>query len=304
MNRLRNKIRFFIGSCHGLPHFSVLAGAAGSLWGPHRATRQKILFYFCMFFVLTISISLPAAEPTPYELQGIAIKEHLGKTISKDLTFTNEEGQAVALEQFFDGKHPVVLSLAYYGCPNLCQFLLNGVTDAFKGMSWTTGDEFTFVNVSIDHQEGPELAKEKKANHIKEYERPEGAPGWHFLTGSKENIKKLADEIGFGFRYDADQKQYAHGAAVFVLTPEGKIARYLYGIEYKPRDVKLALLEASEGKVGSVVDKFLLYCYHYDPKGKKYALMATNVMKGAGAVTVLALAGFIIPLARRYKQQG
>ncbi|MBI4209596.1 MAG: SCO family protein [Deltaproteobacteria bacterium] len=244
-----------------------------------------------------------AAEPVPVELQEVGIEENLGDAISLDLEFVDETGAPVPLRAFFDGEHPVLLNLVYYECPNLCNFLLNGFTEGLTGLRWTAGDEFQIVTVSIDPREGPELAATKKEAYLKLYKRSEAREGWHFLTGSESHVRQLAQEIGFRYRYDEDQKQYAHAAAVFVLTPQGEISRYLYGIDYPPRDLKLALLEASQGKIGNPVDKFLLFCYHYDPKGRRYALFATNLMKIAGGATVVGIIAFLFYLGIQHRRK-
>lgn len=249
--------------------------------------------------MLVLSSTAIAAESTPVELKNVAITEHLGQPIDLNLTFKDETGATVPLKKFFDGKKPVVLTLAYYGCPNLCGLLLRGVTDAFKELPWLPGKEFEYVNVSIDPTESSTMAAEKKDNFLKEYGRPEAAKGWHFLVGNDANIHALAQQIGFSYFYDKEQKQYAHGAALYVLTPQGTLSRYLFGITFPPRDLRLALLEASNGKIGTVVDHILLYCYHYDPKGRKYSLIAIRLMKIAGAATLVIIAiGFLL-LRRR-----
>lgn len=245
-----------------------------------------------------------AAEATPYELRDVGITEHLGDTIDLDLPFVDESGNAVTLRKYFEGPIPVLVNLVYYECPSLCSLLLNGVTDTLTNMAWTAGKEFRIVSISIDPGEGPDLASAKKASHLEVYDRPEVAGGWHFLTGKEEHIQKLAAQLGFGYRYDADSDEYAHAAAVMVLTPQGKISRYLYGIQFRPRDYKLALLEAAEGKIGTVIDKLLMYCYHYDPQGKKYALFATNLMKAAGGVTVFGVGLMVWGLSRSRNHKG
>ncbi|MBI2339621.1 MAG: SCO family protein [Deltaproteobacteria bacterium] len=259
--------------------------------------------FFALFFVL-VSISAFAAESLPVELEGVGITEHPGKSISLDVPFTDEEGNELPLSTYFDGKRPVILIFAYYECPNLCGLLLNGFSQTLSQMLWTVGDKFQVVTLSIDPKETSDLAGAKKKAYLEKYGRPQAANGWHFLTGQEENIRKIADQAGFGFKYDADQKQFAHGAGIFVLTPDGKISRTLYGIEFNPRDVKLALLEAANGKIGNVVDKLLLFCYHYDPKGRKYALFATSLMKAGGGVTVLALGLFVANLVRKKNVKG
>jgi protein SCO1/2 len=265
---------------------------------------MKLLYKVIVIFLVVggLSARVHAAEPTPIELKEVGIEEHLGQKLPLDLEFKDEQGNSVALSKYFDGQHPVILALVYYSCPNLCNFLLNGLTATFKKMTWNVGDQFQLVAVSIDPNEKPDLAVKKMHAYVESYGRPQTEKGWHFLTGAEEQIKKLAGEVGFKYKYDTDQKQYAHAAAIYVLTPDGKLSRYLYGIDFNPRDLRLALLEATQGKIGSIVDQFLLFCYHYDPKGRKYALMATNLMKGAGAMTVVGIAGFLAVLGKGKKK--
>lgn len=258
--------------------------------------------YLLILLALFLVNPLQAAEEIPIELKGVGITEHLGAHISLDLEFTNENGKTVPLSKYFEGDLPVILTLVYYECPQLCTFVLNGLVSSLKKMKWTVGEKFKIVTISIDPTETSELAIQKKKVYLEKYGRKNAEVNWHFVTGSEENIKQLANEIGFGYRYDDDQKQFAHSAAIYVLTPDGKISRYLYGITYKPRDVKLALLEASKGKIGNVVDRLLMFCYHYDPQGRKYALFATNVMKGAGGITVLGIGLMVFQLGRRKKK--
>lgn len=251
--------------------------------------------------IIGLLFALPvfAAESTPVELKGIAITEHLGSPIDLNLTFKDETGATVPLKTFFNGKKPVVMTLAYYGCPNLCGMLLNGVTDVFKDLSWMPGQEFEYVNVSIDPSETPELAVQKKGNILKDYGRTGTDAGWHFLTGNEANIRALAGQIGFNYFYDKEQKQYAHGSALYVLTPDGKLSRYLFGVMFEPRDMRLALLESSNGKIGNIVDHILLYCYRYDPKSRKYSLIATRLMKFGAGVTIAGIVGGIFLLRRK-----
>lgn len=240
-----------------------------------------------------------AAEPMPYELRDVGISEQLGKTIPLDLTFTNEAASSVALSHYVNGSKPVMLILAYYECPMLCGLLLNGFTEGLRDFAWTPGNEFEVVTISIDPTETTELAVGKKSAILAHYGRSAAANGWHFLTGSAENIRALADAIGFQYRYDEAAKEYAHAAAVTVLSKQGMIARYLYGIQYRPTDLRLALLEAGQGKIGSVVDRVLMFCYRYDPAGKKYSLFATNLMKSAAGITVLGIGGGVWWMSRR-----
>lgn len=241
------------------------------------------------------------ANETPKELLGIGIDEHLGASIDLNLRFKDENGLSVKLGDYFKGE-PVILSLAYYSCPNLCNMHLNGMKDVFKKMDWVLGEKFKHIIVSIDPKETPELALAKKKNYLESYGRADGSRGWVFLTGDEAQIQALAKQVGFGYRWDEAEKQYAHAAAAYVLTPAGKISRYLYGIDFQPQTVKLALLEASNGKIGNIIDKFTLFCFHYDPKANKYTLAAVNIMKAGGALAVLVMAGFMAPFWMRQRR--
>ncbi|PIR21546.1 MAG: hypothetical protein COV45_02030 [Deltaproteobacteria bacterium CG11_big_fil_rev_8_21_14_0_20_47_16] len=252
---------------------------------------------------LSILVACPllhAAETIPYELKNVGITEHLGKTIDLNLKFKDDTGKTVVLKDYFGGKKPVILTLAYYGCPNLCGLLMNGVADSFKDLKWAPGQEFEYVNVSIDPTETPTLAAEKKANYIKMSGRPQTADGWHFLVGDDKTIHALAQQVGYAYYYDKDEQQYAHGSAIFVLTPDGTLSRYLFGVTFEPRDMRLALLEASSGKIGNIVDHILLYCYRYDPKSRKYSLLATRMMKVAAGATLFGVVAGIMVLRKRH----
>lgn len=247
-----------------------------------------------MSFWLWPAAKLQAQENTlPKELEGIGITEHLGDKIPAGLQFVNEKGETVTLDSYIGQGRPVILNLVYYSCPMLCTLVLNGMVEGLKQVGYEPGQQFDIVSVSIDPRDTPEIAAMKKANYIKEYGRPSANMSWHFLTGQEAEIKKLTDAIGFKYRWDEQQQQYAHAAAIFILTPEGVLSRYLYGITFQPQDLRLGLLEASEGKIGSPIEKLLLFCYQYDPVGKKYALYATNVMRLGAAFTVLILGAFL-----------
>ena len=205
---------------------------------------------------------------------------------------SGEDGYPVALRKFVTGDRPVLLNLVYYRCPMLCNLVLNGQVTALRNIPWMPGKEFEVVTISIDPAETFNLAREKKALYLTSYERP--APGWHFLTDENGNVKKLADQIGFRYRYDKRLEQYAHAAVITLLTPDGRISRYLYGIRFNPRDVRLALTEAGEGKLKSTLDQLLLFCYHYDPTARGYVLFATNIMRGGGVLVVLILGGVLM----------
>lgn len=245
-----------------------------------------------------------AAEETPAQMEGVDIVEHLGSTPPLDLTFRNEAGETVPLSTYVKGDKPVILTLVYYNCPMLCNMILNGLVEGMRGIEWTPGEDYRVVTVSIDARETPELAQEKKANYLAQLGKPEAAEGWHFLVGERENIKKLAEAVGFGFRYDADRMEYAHGAAIFLMSPEGKLTRYLYGIQFPPKQLKLALVEAGEGKLGSALDRFVLRCYHYDPASRKYGVYIWGIMRTGGLLTVLLVGLMLFIFWRRERRRG
>ena len=263
----------------------------------------NLIIDYCLvigIWCLVIFPSLAYAEQTiPIELQGVGLEEHLGAAIPLDLPFRNETGETVSLHSFFDGKRPVILTLSYYGCPMLCGLVLNGLTRGLKEVAWTAGEQFQYVNVSIDPTEGPELAQEKKANYLTTYARPGAERGWHFLVGEEAAIRALTAATGFQYRYDDEQQQYAHAAVIVIATPDGRISRYLYGIDFHPRDLRLALLEATKGAIGNLADRFLMFCYHYDPTTRRYGLFATRLMQLGGGITVAGLAVLLTRLRRR-----
>jgi protein SCO1/2 len=265
---------------------------------------HQTLFLSAFAFALLLLASLSFAADVPDELKGASIVEKPGASVLlDDLSFKDEDGQAVPLKKFFNqGNKPVVLALAYYECPNLCTFVLNGITDALKGLDWVPGQQFELVTVSIDHREKPELAKAKKAAYLANLGKPQAAAGWHFLTGDEKSIRKLADSVGFGYKWVEQDQQYAHSAALFAITPDGRVSRTLYGIEYKPKDVKLALLEASGGKIGTVIDRLMLFCYRYNPQTHKYSVYLTQVMQAGGAGTVLIFGGYLAVFWNRQRR--
>jgi protein SCO1 len=208
----------------------------------------------------------------------------------------------VRLAQYFSTKRPVLLNLVYYDCPSLCGFVLKGFLDGLKPLSWTPGREFEIVTVSINPREKPQLAAKKKAAYLQELGRPGAEQGWHFLTGDEAQIQKLAAQVGFRYKWIEKDQQYSHSAAIFVLTPQGRISRYLYGVLFPERDLKLALLEASDGKIGTLVERFLLFCYRYDPQTRKYSIYLTQLMRLAALLTTLALGGYLALFWRRERK--
>jgi protein SCO1 len=243
----------------------------------------------------------PASAPKdslPAPLRQVGIDQRLNAQVPLDLVFRDESGQPVQLKQYF-GQKPVILSLVYYDCPMLCTQVLNGLTGSLKALKFDVGREFEVVTVSFDPRETAELAGRKKAGYMARYGREGAAAGWHFLTGDEASIMALTEAVGFRFAWDDEIKQFAHASGIMILTPEGKISRYFYGIEYAPRDMKLGLVEASNNKIGSPVDQILLYCYHYDPQTGKYGLVIMNAIRVLGFATFFGLALLIFIMKRR-----
>jgi len=242
------------------------------------------------------------ASTIPAPLREIGFDQKLNAAVPLDIPFLDEAGRTVQLGDYF-GRRPVVMVFAYYDCPMLCTLVINGLSSALKVLSLSPGDDFEIVTVSFDPRDTPASASAKKAAYLERYKRDGAAAAWHFLTGDQPSIDRLTKAAGFRYVWDKDTKQFAHPTGVIVLTPDGRLARYLFGIEYGPRDLRLALVEASAGKVGTPVDSLLLYCYHYDPMTGRYGLAIMRAMRIAGAATVLALGTFIVLMLRREKYQ-
>ena len=241
---------------------------------------------------------------TPPQLPGrVDIQQRMGAKLPLELMFRDETGGVVRLGQLFRGK-PVILNFMYYRCPMLCSMVEEGEVSALTELKFNVGDEFDVLTVSIDPRDMPEAAALKKEKYLKRYGRFNASKGWHFLTGHESAIKALANAVGFHYAYDPKIDQFAHATALMVLTPDGRVSRYLYGFEYKPRDVKLALLEASQSRIGSVTDQLLLLCYHYEPATGKYSRSAMNFVRAGGLATILSLGGFIFVMIRRDRRQG
>jgi protein SCO1 len=252
--------------------------------------------------VLALALAMGAqAEPLlPPQLAGVGVVEQLGRKVDLGLTFVNSDGRVVKLGDFFHAGRPVILNLVYYACPMLCTLVLNGQTSAMGKMPWTPGQEYEVVTISIDPTETSELARQKRSGYVEQLGR--GGAGWHFLTDLDGHVKMLADQVGFHYKYDETIKQYAHQAAIMILTPSGAVSRYLYGIDFRPRDMRLALTEASEGKFSLSVDRLLLFCYHYDPTARSYVPFAANVMRAGGVLAVLMMAAFLGALWRQERR--
>lgn len=228
----------------------------------------------------------------PVVLDKIGIEEHLGDQLDLGLKFKDEKGNDVVLGKYFS-KKPVFLLLIYYECPTLCSLHLNSLMTTFKEFEWEIGDKFDLVAVSIDPEESPRLASKKLDAYLKDYGKPHTRDGWHFLTGEEENIKKLADQVGFKYAWDPREQQWAHSAAGYVLTPEGKISYYHYGLQIEPKVLRLSLVEAASHKIGTLMDRAMLFCLQYDPNKKTYAFYAYNVMRLGGVITILFLGIFL-----------
>lgn len=246
--------------------------------------------------------SAPSTQ-MPSVLADVRFDQRLNEQLPLDVRFKDEEGRDVALGDYF-GTRPVVLAFVYYECPMLCTQVLNGLTTSLTVLDETVGREFDVVAISFDARETPALANGKKKSHLDRYKRPESAGGWHFLTGDEASIKAVTQAAGFNYVWDEKTQQFAHPSGIIVATPEGKLSRYFFGIEYAARDVKFALMESSAGRIGNAIDQLLLYCYHYDPATGSYGFVAMGAVRIGGALTVLALVGFVVISIRRDMRAG
>ena len=258
-------------------------------------------------WLVICAASLRAQTATPPDtrppiLRDVAIEQHLDRPLPLDLAFHDETARNVRLRDYF-GKRPVVLVLAYYNCPMLCTEVLNGLTAAMRVLTFDAGRDFEVVTVSFDPRDRPSDARAKKEPYVARYGRPTGAAGWHFLTASPASIAGLTEAVGFRYTRDEKTGQFAHASAIYVATPDGRLSRYFYGIEYAPRDLRLALVEASQGKIGNPVDQLLLYCYHYDPAAGRYGAVVMNIVRVAGVGVVLLLATFLTVMWRRDRKR-
>jgi protein SCO1 len=291
-------------------------------------TMKKIRYLFAITAFLAMTFTQPvfasSAETTlpeqtpnstpnaPYQvakggdrpdaLAGVTIEQKLNSQLPLDATFQDEYGQTVQLNRYF-GKRPVVLALVYYECPMLCTQILNGMVRTAKLMKFTPGKDYDVLAISFDAREKPEQALAKKQVYMKDYGHPETANGWHFLTGSPDSIKRVTDAVGFQYKWDAATAAFAHASAIYILTPDGKLSKYFYGIDYSPKDMRFGLVEASHDMIGTAVDQILLFCYHFDPHTAKYTPLAMGILRVAGAATLLLLGGFVFIKLRRESSQ-
>jgi protein SCO1 len=239
-----------------------------------------------------------AASEIPPQLQEVTFEQRLNTTLPLDATFRDDRGQTVKLGDYF-GRKPVVLAFVYLQCPMLCSQVMNGISSSLKVLPFTPGADFDVVLVSFDPRDTPQIAAEKKRAHMEYWGSEETAGGWHILTGDEANIQRVTSAAGFTYRWDEASGQFAHASGVLVATPDGRLSRYFYGVEFSPKELRLALVESGEGKVGSAIDQLLLYCYHYDPSTGQYGVVVMNLVRLGGIVTVVMMAGFILLMRRR-----
>ena len=259
--------------------------------------------------VAAFAFTAPASQAQlatgiPDDLEGVGITEHVGAKLPLDASFRDEDGKVVTLGDYFTGEKPAILTLVYFDCPMLCSLVINGTVDALKSLKYVPGSEFEIITVSFDPTETPTLAKLKKQSYITEYGRPEAASGWHFLTGDETNIKRVTETVGFGYKWNEKMLQYAHSAAIFVITPDGTISQYLYGIAYEPQTLRMSLLAASQGKLGTPLEKILMYCFHFDSSEGKYTPSALGIMRLGGGVMLFIVAGVMSGMLLRIRRVG
>jgi len=271
--------------------------------------KASLVFMLSLGFVVCAGAQQDGLQPAndsattnqrPQILSQVGIDQHLNQSLPLDLHFRDEAGKDVRLGDYF-GKRPVILSLVYYRCPMLCGEVLNGLTSSLNIVNFDLGRDYDIVTVSIDPRETPDVAAKMKAVYLRRYNKhtPEAEQGWHFLTGAQDQISQLAKAVGFRYVYDPRIDQYAHASGIQLVTPDGRLSQYYYGIEYAPKDIRLGLIEASKNHIGTVVDQLILYCYHYDPATGHYGAIVMRIVRLAGIVTVLLLGGFIFTMVRR-----
>jgi protein SCO1/2 len=261
---------------------------------PEETVRLRITTYAAIIALAVVGLVSPAsAQPDRERLERVDVEEHLGDKVDEDLTFTRHDGEEVSLSHYFRDDKPVILTLNYYNCPMLCSLQLNGLIDGIQELGWKPGNDYRIVTISISPDETADLASAKRDAYLEELGMGDNVE-WDFLVGSEENIEQVAENVGFQYEWVPDLEEYAHPAALFMLSPSGKITRYLYGLEYRAFDLRMGILEAGEGKVGSTVDKVILSCFHYDPDRNSYAPFAFGLVRAGGVLTLLLLGGGLV----------
>jgi protein SCO1/2 len=283
----------------------LFAGSKRVLVFKMPSIRRQTTLIAALLLAVTLGAETPAqvsSAKLPAALEGVGIDQRLNELLPLDAGFVDERGAEVKLGDYF-GEKPVVLALVYYECPMLCTLELNGLLRALRALPLDVGKDFEVVTVSFDPEETPQLAAGKKREYTSQYGREGSDPSWHFLTGSAESIGRLAEAVGFRYRYDPQTDLFSHASAIYVATPQGRLSKYFYGVEYSARDLRLGLVEASAGKIGTAVDEILLFCFHYDPETGKYGVVIMNVLRLAGVATVVLLGGFIALMLRRDRRR-
>jgi protein SCO1/2 len=233
------------------------------------------------------------------QLRDVTFKQRLNEMLPLDAPFKDEHGQDVTLGRYFTGEKPVILAFVYYSCPMLCMQVMNGLSSALKTMPFAAGEDYEVVLISFDARDTPATAAEKERAHLAYWSREQDAASWHLLTGDEVTIRRVTAAAGFTYQWDERTGQFAHVSGVLVTTPQGRLSRYFYGIEYSPKELRLALVESGDGKIGSAIDELLLYCFHYDPESGKYGLLVMNLIRLGGVLTVAFIGGFIFLMRRR-----
>jgi protein SCO1 len=275
-----------------------------------RCVLAVVLYALCLSGEARVSAQYPGgygnqpkaetpASELPLQLKEVAFQQRLDSQLPLDATFRTETGRTVKLGDYFTGSKPVVLAFVYYSCPMLCSQVMNGISSALKAVPFTPGEDFDVVLVSFDPRDTPQVAAEKERAHMEYWDAHATAAGWHFLTGDEASIKRTTEAAGFSYTWDEVSGQYAHVSGVLVVTPNGRLSRYFYGVEYSPKELRMALVESGEGKIGSAIDQVLLYCYHYDPAVGRYGVVVMNLVRLGGIVTVAFMAGFILLMRKR-----
>ena len=274
----------------------------------------RVLFAFCIvhfafggeaaaqgpnFFNGTIPESGKPSSLKPEQLKEVSFKQRLNDQLPLEAPFKDEYGRDVTLGRYFNEQRPVIVAFVYYQCPMLCTQVMNGISSSLRALTFTAGQEFDVVLISFDPRDQPAAAAEKKRTHLKYWASEQTSGGWHFLTGDAATVRRVANAAGFTYQWDEQTQQFAHVSGVLVATPEGKLARYFYGVEYSPKELRMALVEAGQGHIGSAIDELLLFCYHYDPESGRYGVMIMNLVRAAGILTVAAMVGFIVMARRR-----